>query len=103
MSSPVSNKIIRIFNRLKNTPYKGTLRCQHFAVAIRGGRVITPVSYNYHRTYVFGKKRGTIHAEMNSLKYLVNTDKSYSGYSNSTSSWAEQQRILQSKVVRQVG
>lgn len=103
MLSHVSNKIIRIFNRLKNTQYKGTLRCQHFAVAIRGGRVITPVSYNYHRTYVFGKKRGTIHAEMNSLKYLVNTDKSYSGYSNNTSSWVEQQCILQSKVVRQVG
>lgn len=103
MMSHVSNKIIRIFNRLKNTQYKGTLRCQHFAVAIRGGRVITPVSYNYYRTYVFGKKRGTIHAEMNSLKYLLNTDKSCSGYVKSTSSWVEQQYVLQSKFARQVG
>lgn len=94
MPFPVSNKIIRIFNRLKNTPYKGTMRCRHFAVAIRGGCVITPVSYNYYRTYVFGKKTGTIHAEMNSLKYLVNTDKSYSGYSNNTSLCVKQQYIL---------
>lgn len=103
MLFPASNKITMIFNQLKNTPYKGTLRCRHFAVAIRGGRVITPVSYNYYRTYVFGKKRGTIHAEMDSLKYLLNTDKSYSGYFKSTSSWVEQQYVLQSKVVRQVG
>lgn len=74
-----SNKIYKIFESIKNTKYKGTVRCRHFAVGIRGGRVITPVGYNYHRTYVFGKKRGTIHAELNPMSYLINTDKS-TGY-----------------------
>lgn len=101
MSSNVSNKIIDIFNNLKNTKYNGTLRCRHFSVAIRSNRVITPVLQNHFRTYVFGKKRGTMHAEMNSLKYLINTDKSVSGYSNNKSRLG--QYILQSKVLQQVG
>ena len=101
MYSNVSNKIIDIFNKLKNTEYKGTLRCQHFSVAIRGNRIITPVLQNHFRTYVFGKKRGTMHAEMNSLKYLINTDKSFSGYSNDK--YRIGQYVLQSKVAQQVG
>lgn len=82
MNLSVSNKINKIYTRLQTTKYKGSLRCQHFAVAIRGGKVITPVAYNYHRTYVFGKKRGTIHAEMNTLNYVLNTDKSVGCYNN---------------------
>lgn len=101
MSSNVSNKIMDIFNNLRNTEYKGTLRCQHFSVAIRGNRVITPVLQNHFRTYVFGKKRGTIHAEMNSLKYLINTDKSFSGYENDKSIIG--QYVLQSKVKQKTG
>ena len=101
MSSNVSNKIIDIFNNLRDTKYKGNLRCQHFSVAIRGNRVITPVLQNHFRTYVFGKKRGTMHAEMNSLKYLINTDKSGSGYANDKSRIG--QYVLQSKVLQQVG
>ena len=99
MPSNVSNKIMNIFNNLRNTEYKGTVRCQHFSVAIRGNRVITPVLQNHFRTYVFGKKRGTIHAEMNSLKYLINTDKSFSGYVNDKSRIG--QYILQLKVLQQ--
>jgi len=100
MSSNVSNKIIDIFNNLMNTEYKGTLRCQHFAVAIRGKRLITPVLQNNFRTYVFGKKRGTMHAEMNSLMYLLNADTSFSGYTNNYSKVG--QYVLQPKVVQQV-
>jgi hypothetical protein len=81
MSSTVSNKIKKIYNILKGSNYTGDHRCHHFAVAIRGGKVITPVSCNYYRINVFGTARGTIHAEMNSLSYVLNTDKSF-GYNN---------------------
>jgi len=97
MSSNVSNKIIDIFNNFRDTEYKGTVRCHHFSVAIRGNRVITPVLQNHFRTYVFGKKRGTMHAEMNSLRYLINTDKSVSRYTNGKSRIG--QYVLRSKVV----
>lgn len=100
MASNVSNKIINIFNSLRNTKYKGNLRCQHFSVAIRGNRVITPVLQNHFRTYVFGKKRGTMHAEMNSLKYLINSDKSVCGYVNNK--YRKGQYVLHSKVTPQV-
>jgi len=76
MSKTISRKIYSIFNRVKNTKYNGTIRCQHFAVAIRGGNMISPVKCNNFRSYVFGKTRGSIHAEMNSLNYVLNIDPS---------------------------
>jgi hypothetical protein len=82
MTYVVSNKINMIYNRLKDSKYIGNIRCRHFAVAIRGGKVVSPVSCNYYRTNVFGKIRGTIHAEMNSLSYVLNTDNSVNGYNN---------------------
>lgn len=94
MYSHVSNKINKIFNRLKGSKYTGSLRCRHFAVAIRGGKQVSPVSCNYHRTVVFGKVRGSLHAEMNSLSYVLNTDSSFSGYGNH---YLEERCILRSK------
>jgi hypothetical protein len=82
MSSPASNKINRIFSRLRSSSYSGDLRNQHFSVAIRNNMVISPVMCNYNRVYVFGKKRGTIHAEMNSLNYILNNDKSTTSHIN---------------------
>ena len=76
MSKIVSRKIYNIFNNVKNTKYNGTIRCQHFAVAIRGVNMISPVKCNNFRSYVFGKPRGSIHAEMNSLNYILNIDPS---------------------------
>ena len=72
MLHPASNKINRIFSSLRNTRYNGDLRSHHFSVAIRGGKVISPVLCNYNREFVFGKRRGTMHAEMNSLSYITN-------------------------------
>lgn len=72
------NKINIMFARLQNSPYTGDLQTHHFSVAIRNNIAITPVMCNYNRFYVFGKKRGTMHAEMSSLNYLLNTDKSIS-------------------------
>ena len=89
MSAYVSNKIYKIFENLQNTPYKGNIRCHHFSVAIRNGKIISPVGYNYYRTFVFGKKRGTIHAEMSILNYLLNTDKSFSGFLKNKSTWVK--------------
>jgi hypothetical protein len=79
-----SNKIHNIFESIKATPYKGTIRCRHFAVGIQKNRIVTPVCYNYRRTYVFGKKRGTIHAELSPINYIINTNKSSGYYKHST-------------------
>ena len=69
----INTKITNIYNKLKLSPYNGTNRNQHFSVAIRGGKLITPVGNNYHRSKVFGMIRGTIHAEMNTLNYILNS------------------------------
>ena len=74
MSKNVSRKIYNIFNRIKETKYNGTIRCQHFAVSIIGSNIISPVKCNNFRSYVFGKQRGSIHAEMNSLNYVINNN-----------------------------
>jgi hypothetical protein len=80
MTLNVPKKVYSIFERLKSSKYIGDIRCNHFAVAIRAGKLVTPVGYNYSRTMVFGEIRGTLHAEMNILSYIFNTDKSISGF-----------------------
>lgn len=97
ITSRVSSKIIRIFNRLKGSEYTGSLRCRHFAVAIRGGKQITPVSCNYHRTVVFGKVRGSLHAEMNSLSYVLNMEGSFRGGNH----YLEERCVLRAKGVQE--
>ena len=72
--SPASNKINKIFSGLTSSKYSGDLTAHHFAVVIRNGKVVSPVLCNYSRSFVFGKKRGTMHAEMNSLNYILNID-----------------------------
>ena len=72
----VPERIYVILEILKSTLYKGDIKRRHFAVVIRRGKMITPIAYNYHRMNVFGKTRGTMHAEMTATNYLVNTDKS---------------------------
>lgn len=99
MSSQVSNKINQIFNRLRDSPYTGDLRTQHFAVAIRNGKQISPVICNYFRANVFGKVRGTIHSEMGTVSYVLNTDQSHSGYCNHR---VEESYVLHPKGTRKV-
>lgn len=82
MSYPVSNKINKIFKRLQGSKYTGSLQRRHFSIALRGGKQVSPVSCNYHRTIVFGKIRGSLHAEMNSLGYVLNTDSSFREHRN---------------------
>ena len=68
----MSNKINKIYHRLQQSKYTGDINHHHhFAVAIRNGKVVTPVSCNYARVYVFGKIRGSMHSEMSSLNYLM--------------------------------
>lgn len=77
MSTKVSNKINMIFSSLVNSEYNGNVHNHHFAVSIRNGKVISPVSCNYSRQYIFGKIRGTCHAEMSSLNYIINSARCY--------------------------
>lgn len=93
----ISNKIYNIFNRLKESPYTGNIRCHHFSVAIRSGKQISPISYNYYRHTVLGKVRGTMHAEMGSLTYILNTDRSNGCYNNHKSLKGIQPCILRGK------
>jgi hypothetical protein len=96
-SSPVPTKIYRIFDRIKTAEYNGTLRCQHFAIVLRRGKPVSPVSCNYLRANVFGKTRGTMHAEMSSLNYVLNKLKSICGYANHKRSYDEEQCLLRPK------
>jgi hypothetical protein len=73
----VSDRVNTIFNNIKDSTYTGDLWCQHFAVGIRKGKIITPIMCNYNRTIVFGKISGSIHAEMNVINYLLNTNRIY--------------------------
>jgi len=68
----MTHKIRNIYNNLKDSVYKGDIHNIHFAVAIRKGKVISPVGFNYLRTMVFGKANGVFHAEMNVSNYFKN-------------------------------
>jgi hypothetical protein len=69
----ISPKIMRIYDNLKNTPYTPKeIRCQHFAVAMQKGKIVSPVGINYHRVKVLKNTRGTMHAEMNVCNYILN-------------------------------
>lgn len=72
MPVEVPVKIYNIFNRIKDTTYIGDIQRHHFAVAIKKGKVISPVGYNYFRLKTLGILCGTIHAEMYIINYLVN-------------------------------
>lgn len=58
---------------MKISTYSGQLRCKHFSVAIRNGKVITPVLCNKYRTHVFGQVKGSMHAEMTVIKHICST------------------------------
>ena len=76
--SNIPQKISRIFDKIKidDDDHNGQMYRKHYAVAVRNNKVITPLVHNYYRTNVFGKVRGTIHAEMNALNNVLNADKS---------------------------
>jgi hypothetical protein len=50
---------------------KCTLSHKHAAVAIRNGRIVSPLFHNGVRSYVGGVRVDTLHAEMSVLHYLV--------------------------------
>ena len=76
MSTKVSKKINNAVSKVINTPYKGRMNSQHLCVGLNKGRIMTPVGYNYHRSMVFGELKGSLHAEMAVVYYLINL---YSG------------------------
>lgn len=70
--SNVSLNIYKLFLQLVSKKYNGDLKCQHLSLVMCKGKVISPIGYNYGRVYIFGEKRGTFHAEMSNMNYLVN-------------------------------
>ena len=73
----VSKKIYNIYNNLVDTPYKGDISSQHFSVAVYKGKIISPISYNYLRTFSLGKLKGSIHAEISTINNILNSHNSY--------------------------
>ena len=82
------NKTITIVN------YKGDLRCRHFSLAVKNGKIITPILNNYSRCKIFNTIKGSMHAEMNVLNYIVNTRNLYNGYSNDLHKYIHKSRKL---------
>lgn len=74
----VSKKIYNIYNNLKDLPYKGDINSQHFSVAVYKGKIISPLSYNYLRTFSLGKLKGSVHAEISTINNVLNSQNSYS-------------------------
>lgn len=72
VNTDIPVKIYNIFNRIKDTTYIGDIDRSHFAVAIKKGKIISPVGYNYYRLKSLGILNGSLHAEMNVINYLVN-------------------------------
>lgn len=76
MTSKVSNKVSNAISKVINTPYIGRMSSQHLCIGLTKGKIISPVGYNYHRSMVFGELKGSLHAEMYIVYYLINL---YSG------------------------
>jgi hypothetical protein len=64
-------KINNIITKLKAETTKSDLSHKHACVAIKKGRMITPMFHNYMRKYMFNYKCGTAHAEMVTINYLL--------------------------------
>lgn len=70
----VSKRIQHIFDILgTKKPYNGDVQVEHYSVAIQNGKIISPLLNNYHRTKVLGVIKGTIHAEMAVINFIVNS------------------------------
>jgi AAA15 family ATPase/GTPase len=66
-------KINNIVEKLKEEAKKSDMCHKHACVAIKKGRMITPIFHNYMRTYIFNFKCGSAHAEMATINYLLNS------------------------------
>lgn len=64
-------KIIQFIPQLCNEASKSNLSNKHACVALKKGRMITPMFHNYVRSYMCGYKCGTAHAEMVALHHLL--------------------------------
>lgn len=98
MCKNVSRKISNLCDILMSKEYKGNIRCKHVSTAIRNGKVISPITYNYSRSNVFGECKYSMHAEMSSLNAILSLDRSSPRISHKTS-MKQLQCILQNKGV----
>ena len=108
MSKSISKKIQNIYQRLVSAEgKKEEMYRHHYAVAVRNGEVITPLSHNQYRVNVFGEVRGTMHAEMSAINNLLNSCKVKGSFvrhsthpkkSNLKRSQNNRQRVLQTYI-----
>lgn len=58
----MSQKLYNIVNKMISKPYRGEMRCRHLAIAIKNGKPVSKMYYNYiHRTM--------FHAETNLINH----------------------------------
>lgn len=70
----IPTNILRLLSNIRSTAsYKGDLSNKHFSVALVKGKIISPVVNNYHRVNVFGTLRGSLHAEMATMNYVLSS------------------------------
>lgn len=55
------------------TAQKSNLKQKHSSVAIRNGKLITPLFYNYKRNNILGKRCCSAHSEICVINYLLNS------------------------------
>jgi hypothetical protein len=63
----------KLVDKLIDEAAKSKMKQKHACVAIRNGKVISPMFHNYIRDFMFHSKCGSAHAEMAVLNYLINT------------------------------
>ena len=63
--------VSHIIDNMRNTDYNGDMYHKHLAVLVRHKKPVTPFKFNFLNTYSFKKVKGSIHAEMHSLKWYL--------------------------------
>lgn len=69
----LNDKFANILHILRGEATKSSMNNKHACVAIRHGKMITPVFHNYMRSYMCNFKCGSAHAEFAVINYLLNS------------------------------
>ena len=66
----IERKICELREVSKKSDVKNS---KHACIAIKQGIQISPIFYNYMRVSIFNYKCGSLHAEMSTINYLINS------------------------------
>ena len=66
-------KLDHIIELLKDESTKSNLQNKHACIAIQNGKLMSPTFHNYMRTYVYNYRCDSMHAEMATINYIINS------------------------------